>query len=53
MLNELRKTRLKKLETLAKSGSNPYPLSSKRTHRIEDVLRDFRKFHAKKKKLFW
>lgn len=51
MLNELRKIRLKKLEALVKSGFNPYPLSSKRTHRIEDVLKDFSKISRQKKEI--
>ena len=40
-IEELRKTRLKKLEAIKKSLLNPYPEKTKRTHKIEEAVRDF------------
>lgn len=38
---EIKKIRLKKLEIIKKSGINPYPGETKRTHEIEKALKDF------------
>ena len=45
------KTRLKKLEAIKKAGVNPYPIKTKRTHSIEEVLNNFEKFSQAKTKL--
>ena len=40
-LDEIRKTKINKVEELRKSGTDPYPASSDRTHRISDALNNF------------
>lgn len=40
-LQELKKTRLAKAATLKKTGVNPYPLASRRTHSCHQAARDF------------
>jgi len=40
-ISNIRKIRLKKLEAIKKAGINPYPIKTKRTHSIEQVLVDF------------
>ncbi len=50
-IEELRKTRLKKLETLQKAGISAYPLESKRTHRILDALDDFKALAKSEKEI--
>lgn len=50
-INELRKNRLKKLETIRKSGINPYPEETKRTHKISEALKDFNKLVRTKKEV--
>jgi lysyl-tRNA synthetase class 2 len=40
-IDELKKTRLKKLERIKKSLLNPYPEKTKRTHEIAGAIRDF------------
>src|SRR3989338_9367310 len=47
---ELYDERLKKLEGLKKDGIDPYPASTKRKHRIVDLLEDFAKLEKGKKK---
>jgi lysyl-tRNA synthetase class 2 len=42
-LDEIRKNREKKLKSLKKLGIDPYPLSTKRTHTIKEVLDNFSK----------
>jgi lysyl-tRNA synthetase, class II len=42
-IDELKKTRLKKLERIKKSLLNPYPEKTKRTHEIAGAIRDFNK----------
>jgi len=41
ILDEIRKTRLKKLAAIKKLFLNPYPEKTKRTHKIEEAIRDF------------
>ena len=40
-MEELRKTRVKKLEAIKKNLINPYPEKTKRTHSISEALKDF------------
>jgi len=40
-IEELRKTRIKKLGAIRKALLNPYPEKTKRTHKIEEAVRDF------------
>jgi len=40
-IDELRKIRIKKLEAIKKAFINPYPEKTKRTHRIDEALKDF------------
>ena len=42
-IEELKKNREKKLEKIKKSLINPYPLKSKRTHKISEALENFEK----------
>jgi lysyl-tRNA synthetase class 2 len=39
--DELRQIRIQKLESLEKAGFSGYPVETKRTHKIEEVLADF------------
>ena len=50
-IEELRKIRLKKLEAIKKSQLSPYPEKTKRTHKIEDAVRDFGKLSRLKKEV--
>ena len=50
-IENIYKSRLKKLETLRKTGINPYPIKTKRTHTIEEVLSSFGLFSKGKIKL--
>ena len=50
-IEELRKTRLKKLEAIRKSLVSPYPEKTKRTHSIEEAVRDFAKLSRSKKEV--
>src|SRR4030042_1666640 len=50
-IEELRKIRLKKLEAIRKSGFLAYPEKTKRTHRIEEALKDFGKIARLKKEI--
>lgn len=47
----IRKNRLKKLAFLKKTGINPYPIKSRRTHVIEQVLTEFERLQRAKTKL--
>lgn len=40
-LEDIRKTRLKKLENIRKAGVEPYPAESFRSHKISEVLKKF------------
>ncbi len=50
-IDELRKTRIKKLEAIKSAGINPYPEKTKRTHKISEVLKDFPKLSRLKKQV--
>lgn len=48
-LQELRESRLKKLQALEEIGTTSYPSSSTRTHELKDVLSQFTLLEAEKK----
>ena len=48
MLEDIKKTRLKKLENLKKAGINPYPAEVLRTHTNKEALDNFNKLKNKK-----
>jgi lysyl-tRNA synthetase, class II len=50
-LKDIRNERLKKLELLREAGVDSYPASTRRTHRIGEVLKSFAKFERAKKKV--
>ncbi|MDO8496083.1 MAG: lysine--tRNA ligase [bacterium] len=50
-LEEIRKTKIEKVEKLRKIGIDPYPASSGRTHKVADALENFDKFAQDKKEL--
>ena len=50
-IDELRKIRLKKLEAIRKAGILAYPGKTGRTHKIEDVLKDFANLVRSKKEV--
>ncbi|MBI2064755.1 MAG: lysine--tRNA ligase [Candidatus Yanofskybacteria bacterium] len=50
-LDEIRKTKVDKLEKLRKAGFDPYPAVSGRTHAIAGALENFDKFSESKEKL--
>jgi len=50
-IDELRKTRLKKLEAIKKAGILVYPEKTKRTHKIAKVLKDFSALARTKKEI--
>jgi lysyl-tRNA synthetase class 2 len=50
-IEELRKIRIEKLERIKKAGINPYPLKTKRTHKIEEVLSSFSELEKSKKEI--
>ncbi|HYC79763.1 MAG TPA: lysine--tRNA ligase [Candidatus Binatia bacterium] len=47
-IEELRKVKIQKLEQLKTQGIDPYPVESKRTHRIGDALKSFDELSAAK-----
>ncbi len=49
-LDDIRASRLKKLEELTASGRDPYPASVKRTFLIADILKDFPRLARVKKR---
>jgi len=51
MINELKKTRLKKLEAIEKAGFSAYPEKTKRTHKIEEALKEFNAISRLKKEI--
>jgi len=51
MVDQIRKTRIKKLEAIKKSLLNPYPEKTKRTHKIAEALRDFGRLSRSKNEL--
>jgi len=50
-IDELRKIRLKKLEAIKKAGIFPYPIKTKRTHKISEAIEDFDKLSRSKKEM--
>jgi lysyl-tRNA synthetase class 2 len=50
-INEIRKIRIKKLEAIKNRGINPYPIKTKRTHSVAEILRDFNKLKKSKKRI--
>lgn len=50
-INELREIRLRKLETIRKALVNPYPEKTRRTHKIEEVLKSFGSLSRQKKEV--
>jgi lysyl-tRNA synthetase class 2 len=50
-IEELRKTRLKKLEAVKKARINPYPEKTKRTHQISGALKEFGSLSRSKKEI--
>lgn len=40
-LQEIKKTRIQKLEKITRTGMNPYPAQSERTHTIQEALENF------------
>jgi len=50
-IDEMRKIRIKKLEAVKKAGFNPYPQSTKRTHKIEEALKQFDELERTKKEI--
>jgi len=51
-IQSIKKARLKKLENIRKSGSNPYPAGTKRTHSLTEVIDDFEKLVKEDKEVF-
>ncbi len=50
-LDEIRKTKIKKVEELKKTGIDPYPASSSRTHTVLEVLASFDDLSNSKKEV--
>ena len=50
-IDELRKTRLKKLEAIKRAGFPAYPEKTKRTHKIEEALKEFNTISRLKKEI--
>lgn len=50
-LSDIQKKRLEKLERMNKSGINPYPSKTKRTHQIKEALDGFGKLSSSKKEV--
>jgi len=50
-IDELRKTRIKKLEAIQKAGFLAYPIKTKRTHRITEALESFANLERTKKEI--
>jgi len=50
-IDELRKTRLKKLKAIEKAGVLAYPAQTKRTHKISEALEDFAGLARSKKEI--
>ena len=47
-LDEIRKTKIKKVEELRKSGVEPYPASSSRTNSIREAVENYDEWKEKK-----
>jgi lysyl-tRNA synthetase class 2 len=52
MLDNLIEERFKKVNLLKEAGINPYPARTKKTHQIQDVLKNFNSFSKNKKNIF-
>ncbi|HPM08726.1 MAG TPA: lysine--tRNA ligase [Candidatus Pacearchaeota archaeon] len=50
-LEEIRANRIKKLEKIKTTGENPYPLSTKRSHTVKQVLKQFQTLKKNKKEI--
>ena len=50
-IDEIRKIRLKKLETIKKAGLLPYPEKTKRTHKISEAVESFNSLSRLKKEI--
>ena len=50
-IDEIKKTRLKKLEAIEKSFINPYPETTKRTHKISEAVKSFVSLERSKKEV--
>lgn len=50
-IEELKKIRLKKLEAIKKSQTSPYPEKTKRTHQIEEAIKNFNALSSAKKEV--
>jgi len=50
-IEEIRKTRIKKLRAIEKAGILVYPATTKRTHKIAEVVKDFSLLSRSKKEL--
>ncbi len=50
-IDDLRKTRIKKLEAIRRALFNPYPEKTKRTHKIAEALKDFNGIARSKKEV--
>ncbi len=50
-IDELKKIRLKKLETIRNTGILAYPEKTKRTHKIQEALKDFSKLARSQKEI--
>jgi len=50
-IEDIYKSRVKKLETIRETGINPYPVKAKRTHTVEETLNSFSSFLKVKTKL--
>lgn len=50
-LDDIRQTRMEKLEKLKKAGIDPYPAKSWRSHAIREILDDFDNFAADRRNL--
>ena len=51
IIDEIRKTRLKKLATIQKAGFSAYPLRTKRSHSIAEALKEFSVLEKEKKEI--
>jgi lysyl-tRNA synthetase class 2 len=50
-INELRKIRIKRLEAIKSAGILPFPEKTKRTHKISESLKDFKKLSRSEKEI--
>lgn len=50
-IDEIRKSRLKKLETIQKAGFFAYPIKTQRTHKIAEALESFANLEKTKKEI--